>query len=506
MIGIFTIVTTMQQNETSEKYRLTEIDIAARERQQEDEKQMDSHLSAYIKEIGELFMQTSQKTKKDGAIIDPFGLAGAKTLLTIRQIDVKRRQYLVYFLYGAGFLVKDAEASIDLSGADLSRIDFGQSIANTYHLLDFRLFRVFMLGASFVGAILEDADLSWSVLSDANFSDADLLTVDFLRAQLINADLSRTHIKECNFDGADLTNAVLIESILELFVFKNTTLINVNMRSSQFDGVDFEDSDLSGADLTGTYGLESVIFTSVNLLGAKISFINTGRFPTISNSILPNGTYVFYSYDFGATDDFEAYTMNLVGQGFVGDGRCSNETDNSTTAPHLWRSSSKAGIIRCSIFNSRRNQCCFWGGKTKERISILSQIIEIEEYSRLIDIGRAQFELSALMGGAGCSVRLDFRASANLFSITRPKILPSFYISKFFTSKTSWNRSIKFNLDRTNYESETDFFNINATALIPEGAVTMIVNLLFEKHQLESQYSTCLIDDVQLTIHPQNKS
>ncbi|CAF1623857.1 unnamed protein product, partial [Didymodactylos carnosus] len=117
----------MQQNSTSYRNRLNDLAIADRQRQQSDEIQKDAIWSSYIKDLERLFMKNTQNYSVDEQRMRA-AFVRAKSLTTLRQIDVKRKGYLIQFLYEADLLHGgDKNNLIDLSGADLSGIHLGSS-------------------------------------------------------------------------------------------------------------------------------------------------------------------------------------------------------------------------------------------------------------------------------------------------------------------------------------------------------------------------------------------
>ncbi|CAF1217510.1 unnamed protein product [Didymodactylos carnosus] len=192
MIGIFTIVTTMQQNLDNKQNRLNDLEIAACNRDQANELQKDVVYAACIKDISELFMKDSHNLSENEQQ-NRYAFASAKTMTTLEQIDGKRKTYLIKFLYQAGLLDK-RKTVVDLSGANLNGTDLGGSLDTPLSLNYITLRYVSLLNASFVNVNLKDADFSGSILNGANFTSANLAKTNFTGCDLIQADFRGAYI------------------------------------------------------------------------------------------------------------------------------------------------------------------------------------------------------------------------------------------------------------------------------------------------------------------------
>ena len=128
-------------------------------------------------------------------------------------------------------------------------------------LMEARLSNRNLRGYRFKGAFLEKADLSYSELTNVDFSGADLSKVNFKNAKmshtilrnsiLINADFTRAFLREADFRNAAMSNVKFKEAILRY----------ANFSGANLHSADFEDADL----------------TKVILDGANIKFANLRR-------------------------------------------------------------------------------------------------------------------------------------------------------------------------------------------------------------------------------------
>jgi len=103
-------------------------------------------------------------------------------------------------------------------------------LSNTV-LRDANAVGVYLGNANLSGADLSGADLRGEDLGDAELSGANLRNADLIRACLRHADLA-----EANLSGANLRNAELSAA---------------NLRNADLSGANLRNADLSGADLTG---------------------------------------------------------------------------------------------------------------------------------------------------------------------------------------------------------------------------------------------------------------
>lgn len=134
---------------------------------------------------------------------------------------------------------------------------------------------LFLPFADFIGADLEDFDLSNSILNKADFKDANLKRADFQNAHLAeatfesadlrganfkNADLTRSNLKNCKidnttiFEGVILYEANLEELLINRVSFKNSKITNtklsyIKIKESNFDGVDFSNSEITNSEI-----------------------------------------------------------------------------------------------------------------------------------------------------------------------------------------------------------------------------------------------------------------
>jgi uncharacterized protein YjbI with pentapeptide repeats len=168
-------------------------------------------------------------------------IARAKTITAIRQLDVSLKTYIVQFLYEAKQLTSGANP-LDLSDAELNEVDF--TINNTFH----RNLR----NLSLAGAFLRNSTFSYRDLTNADFSDADLTNARFIGCVLDSADLSHTIIVKTDFSKARLIGARFDKTQARRTVFRNTIAINATFTEGDMELVDFFACDCKNVDFRNT--------------------------------------------------------------------------------------------------------------------------------------------------------------------------------------------------------------------------------------------------------------
>ncbi|CAF5055531.1 unnamed protein product [Rotaria magnacalcarata] len=188
MLGIFTVVITVnQQNATkqqreedqkaAEENRRVERDIAA-------ERYRDDIFDAYIKGIGQLF------EKYNGSLISnrvPMTLARAKTLNIFRRLDPQRNIRIIRFLHESEQLSGTIEQiSLDLSTAELPGIDFRHLAIYRKQLDNISLASTFLSNATFINVGMKHVNFSRTRFNDSSWSSAQLENAEFTFAELHN--------------------------------------------------------------------------------------------------------------------------------------------------------------------------------------------------------------------------------------------------------------------------------------------------------------------------------
>ncbi|CAF4641571.1 unnamed protein product [Rotaria sp. Silwood1] len=340
VIGIFTIATTIQQYEINKQNRLKDWEIAARQRAQElkqaDILQQETVYAVYVKEMGELLSKLKTKNVSNTELDQQWKLARAKTLSALRQLDTKRKSYIIQFLYETELLFTNSSA-IDLSGSDLSGIILTDHVGMAFMFDYITLTYVVLSNTSFVNLHLMKADFSGSLLNNANFSNAYLFQVNFTECDLTNADLRGVHaefaiMKNVNLSGAVFGKVPPVE-------IKNAILPN------------------------GSYVFYSKDHLQSDLFNESTNLITNGDANCQTNK---NSTEIF-----GWVVRHEPVAI-------------------------VTKYSELPSLITGNI---SIDDCVFWGGTRNNSIGYLHQRVFFFDYSRLIDSGRALYEFSFDTGG-----------------------------------------------------------------------------------------------------------
>lgn len=109
-----------------------------------------------------------------------------------------------------------------------------------------RFERVHLSGADF-----EDADLSFQILTSANFANADMRFINLEGAQLHHAKFDGADMRGARLENANLFNVNLTDANLENGKLENTYLAQVDPTGCKLEKAMIENADLRDANLTG---------------------------------------------------------------------------------------------------------------------------------------------------------------------------------------------------------------------------------------------------------------
>jgi hypothetical protein len=213
VIGIFTIVTTIQQYQINYQNRLKDLEIATRLRDQEQKQadllQQETVFDVYMKEMGELLLKLKVHNVNNTELDQQWKLARVETLSVLRQLDAKRKSYLIQFLYEAELLFANRSA-IDLGGADLSEIILTGHVGLEINYDYIALTHVVLTNTSFVNLHLLKAipqEIMNSILPNGSyvFYSNDSLQSDLFNESvnlIINGDMNcQTNINSTEIFG-----------------------------------------------------------------------------------------------------------------------------------------------------------------------------------------------------------------------------------------------------------------------------------------------------------------
>jgi uncharacterized protein YjbI with pentapeptide repeats len=233
-----------------------------------ENRQMDTILATYLKEMGE-FLLTENFTLENRRLAT---VLRAKTLAVLRQVDNQRKSYLVQFLYEAELLIHNRNP-LDLSGAELNKINLsGRKLDNISLsgaiLRDVNFTETSLNNSNFNHAQLTGASFSACQAFNSNFTDAKLINSNFEKSTLIKAIFDRCDASESNFTRAILTSASFVQARLA-----NTTCREIQGQSILFYQAELYDVDFNGAHLVNA-NFESASLRGTSFKLAKLSSTN----------------------------------------------------------------------------------------------------------------------------------------------------------------------------------------------------------------------------------------
>ena len=169
----------------------------------------------------------------------------------------------------------------DLSGLDLSRLDFTGASCRGANFEGADLSGVIFKGADLSGAGLSGCCLSGLDLKGADLTEADASGADFSSADMTGAVLDDADLSGCNFKGAILQDVRGVRTL-----FSGSDLSGAQMQRAVLKEVDLEEVvmdgvDLQGADLTDS-SLEGAKGHGINMNGADLTGLQAGGAPDFS--------------------------------------------------------------------------------------------------------------------------------------------------------------------------------------------------------------------------------
>lgn len=314
MIGIFTVVLTIQQYRISERHRQQDQQIARAYREQDQRQADDLHFQQvyrdYIKDISEIVFKLKHMNRTFRDNRTRFHYIRSKTLSALRELDSERKTHLFMFLYETKLL-----PTLDLSGCDLSHITLNSSRSKKYEFRNLSLALSDLTSASFigcqfkVGVNFKESMMFRTQFFKSNFSCMKRYTIDepaehvhvyFDGTQLIGSDFSETSLCDISFNGADLSYA-------------NFTRATLSGR------IDFEGTNLASADFTNLWLQTPILMTIVNANMAGVRYsgeswlrMNQRGYIKMANVILPNGTWLINETNVVLNGDAEINVSSFI--------------------------------------------------------------------------------------------------------------------------------------------------------------------------------------------------
>ena len=251
MIGIFTIVTTVLQQDNAAQQRGHDERQAVLQREQSnsqaDNLRQETILAKYLDDITQLLLRDNETHY--------LMYVRSKTLATLRQLDPSRKNQIILLLYDNKLIYRHPDRMIStflkLNEADFNGIYLRGTLEFKCSFLRLYLHDVYLSNSSFIDCDLERANFSYSTMLRSSFLNTVLVRASFSYCVLDKSNFTRARLSYSSFQGATLANSDFTDAIwLE-------------------KSVDFINSNLTGA-----------ILSSRQLKNALVY-----------NSVLPNGTW-----------------------------------------------------------------------------------------------------------------------------------------------------------------------------------------------------------------------
>jgi uncharacterized protein YjbI with pentapeptide repeats len=258
----------------------------------QQQRAQDEALQAYLDQMSSLLLGNNLRESEDASAVRT--LARARTLTVLGRLDPSRKKEVMQFLVEADLAqrVDGRDPIIELSGADLSRIDFVDANLHGADLSDANLRRARLVGAdlsdaNLSGARLVGAELSpnyslkgtFHTVDPANLSDANLSIANLRNVMLSEANLSGANMANSVLDGADLYGANLSGALLTSVLLTKADLSDANLSRTHLRSAHLYDANLSGARLGGADLRLAQGCTEKQLAKAK----------TLEGATMPNG-------------------------------------------------------------------------------------------------------------------------------------------------------------------------------------------------------------------------
>jgi uncharacterized protein YjbI with pentapeptide repeats len=266
ILGIFTVIYTMQQNNIAKQNREQDLAIATAIREQDqsqaDELRIQTIYDTFINDISARLLDKNFNASNEKLLVH----IRAKTLDSLRQVDTERKRNIIIFLYEIFLLHRHRQPEIDISEADLRDVKFidGSSFSCAFKWLALR--NVLANNISFYMCNSNEAVFDGSMMNYSQFIGSYIVRASFVSAHLMGAVFSKSNFRYANFTNADLSYS--------------------NFSIHPFMNVDLTNADLFGSDITDAHLIQNE-YPNI-LLNTHFS---NGSFSDIdaSNLVINNG-------------------------------------------------------------------------------------------------------------------------------------------------------------------------------------------------------------------------
>ncbi|CAF1308460.1 unnamed protein product [Didymodactylos carnosus] len=218
-IGVATTISTVQQIKLNQQNRQNDIEIGKQEREQgskiADNSEKERILASYLTYISNLFLEKNITAFDIDSITST--IVRAKTLSTIRQLDIERKHQVILFLYETQ-LIRIADTVypiINLNNVELDNLDLSLPKSNEKLYPQYEIMQL-----AFRGVSLRNSSFSSRWLHESDFSHTDLTKGDFTLTHSIRVDFSYSLLEQLNFMNATVDQAI--------FAYANLTDSNIS--------------------------------------------------------------------------------------------------------------------------------------------------------------------------------------------------------------------------------------------------------------------------------------
>ncbi|CAF0977706.1 unnamed protein product [Didymodactylos carnosus] len=289
MFGVFTIVTTIQQQHIARQNREKDRDLAKEQRAEDnklaDDVRMNNVLNGYFEEMSDIF--TNKNISFDNTMT--LTMIRAKTVTSLNQLDPTRKSIIIKFLYETKAITKrnTITFSVDLTDAELNNINMSSQTKTNANLRYLVFSGVSLVNASFRNRDLAYSNFSFSYLTKANFQHSNLFGVNFHGASLQQASFDNANVSSADFTNTDLSGSNINDTQLLLaFSISNGILPN------------------------GTYGINRNLL--LNPGGEDSPRAEVSCQPNKKTSPNPSDSHSYYSCLDNGTVKLEHCSVNLV--------------------------------------------------------------------------------------------------------------------------------------------------------------------------------------------------
>ncbi len=251
----------------------------------QEENRQNETINKYFEQVEKLVVDKNIDLSKTDDVVRT--LIKARSLATLRSIDLKRKEIIISFLSESNLLNYEENgislsyfnlSEINLSGFNLIGINFKNTFLLKANLEGANLRAADLEGANLEGANLRAADLRDAKLIDADLGGANLRAADLRDAKLRDADLEGAELSSANLEGAylggaELSSADLEGAYLSVAILQGAELSSANLFLANLRDADLSSANLRDADL-GVANLIDADLEGANLEGADLRYAN----------------------------------------------------------------------------------------------------------------------------------------------------------------------------------------------------------------------------------------